>query len=362
MDTAGPLDETFTAELQKSPAQGGWTSAPRADAREPATLRRGVSRARYPTTVLAMTARRLGTLALASAVALAVAACGSESPTPSAHGGTQMSEPSSTISTLTPIPMPSIGPPPGEIVADLRQSSRDAALNRFQVWIGNGLDQEIDPTEISYVDRRFPDPIPGERLRANPAGSERGYPLALPPRPVCGAKATTGTVRMTYAGSNGETVELAVEDEADVVARYVATRCFELAVNAVATLTFADEVAVDREGEGSVGTLVLVATPSGRPGGVLTIDSVGGTPLLTPHGEPVWRPEVTVRSDGAVRRIELPMVPARCDDHVFMESGGATAFRVRMHLDGKPGELVVRMSPAGASEAIGFARDSCGLG
>lgn len=25
MDTAGPLDETFTAELQKSPAQGGWT-------------------------------------------------------------------------------------------------------------------------------------------------------------------------------------------------------------------------------------------------------------------------------------------------------------------------------------------------
>jgi hypothetical protein len=25
MDTAGPLDETFTAELQKSPARGGWT-------------------------------------------------------------------------------------------------------------------------------------------------------------------------------------------------------------------------------------------------------------------------------------------------------------------------------------------------
>ena len=59
------------------------------------------------------------------------------------------------------------------------------------------------------------------------------------------------------------------------------------------------------------------------------------------------------------------MHPARCDEHVFMESGGATAFRVKLHLDtgdgkAEEGELIVRMSPAGASNAIGFARDSCG--
>ena len=55
------------------------------------------------------------------------------------------------------------------------------------------------------------------------------------------------------------------------------------------------------------------------------------------------------------------MQPARCDDHVFMESGGATAFLVDLHLDGRPGQLLLRMSPAGASAAIAFARDSCGL-
>ena len=164
---------------------------------------------------------------------------------------------------------------------------------------------------------------------------------------------------MTYGDRE---VTLPVEDEADVVARYVATRCFELAVAAVAELSFADEVPVDQPGEGSVGTLVLEVRPAARGDGVLRIDSVGGTPLLTPQGQPVWRPDLTVRPGDPPTTVELPMVPARCDDHVFMESGGATAFRIRLHLDGEPGDLVLRMSPAGASAAIGFARDSCGLG
>lgn len=302
---------------------------------------------------------RAGVVTAGVLLTLALAGCADDGPaTPGARSPD--TSPSSSISTLTPIPMPSIGPPPGDVVADLRQSSRDAALGRFQVWIGNGLDVELDPREILYDDTRFHAAIPGERLRPNPAGSERGYPLALPGRPDCDATGTRGTVTMTDA--DGSVVTVRVEDEADVVARYVATRCFELDVAAVADLSFADEVAVDHPGEGSVGTLVLEVRPSGRGSGVLTIDTVGGTPLLTPDGQPVWRPDLTVRATGEPQRVELPMVPARCDDHVFMESGGATAFRVRLHLDGEPGELVVRMSPAGASAAIGFARDSCGLG
>ena len=297
----------------------------------------------------------------ATGVLLALLLAGCAEGTSTGSGDPVPTDPSSpSISTLSPLPMPSMGPPPGEVVADLRQSSRDAALGRFQVWIGNGLDVELDPREIRYDDPRFRAAIPGERLRPNPSGSERGYPLALPARPDCDATGTRGTVTMTDA--DGSVVTVRVEDEADVVARYVATRCFELAVAAVAEISFADEVPVDQPGEGSVGMLVLEVRPSGAGDGVLTIDSVGGTPLLTPDGQPVWRPDLTVRGTGEQRRVELPMVPARCDDHVFMESGGATAFRVRLHLDGEPGELVVRMSPAGASAAIGFARDSCGLG
>ena len=297
--------------------------------------------------------RRAGAL-VGLAVAALLAGCGGSTPT-------SEPEPSPSIPTITPLPMPDMGPPRGELVADLRQSSRDAALGRFQVWIGNGLRREINPTDIRYVDPRLRVPIPGERLRPNPADAERGYPLALPARPLCARRISPGpgVVRMTF---DGRTVRIPVEDEADVVARYVASRCLEIAVARVAELSFADEVRVEGSGEGSVGTLVLVVRPTGRDG-PLIIESVAGTPVLTAQGSSSWRPDMYLpRGARSTRRIELPVVPNRCDDHAFLEAGGATAFIVRVVLSERSGPLVLRMSEEGAANAIRFARDACGLG
>jgi hypothetical protein len=294
--------------------------------------------------------RRAGALAMSM---LVLAGCGGSTP---AAGP----DPSPSISTLTPLPMPDMGPPAGELVADLRQASRDSALGRFQVWIGNGLRREIHPTSVRYHDPRFRAAIPGERLRPNPSDAARGYPLALPSLPRCDVQprsAAPGSVTITF---DGRQVRIPVEDEADVVARYVASRCLELAVSRVAELSFADRVPVDGSGEGSTGTLVLVARPTDRPG-ELTIDSISGTPVLTAEGSSGWRPRVTVQGDGPTRRIELPVVPNRCDGHAFLEAGSATAFIVHLRLGGRSGDLVIRMSDEGAANAIRFARDSCGL-
>jgi hypothetical protein len=293
---------------------------------------------------------------LVVAVLAAVVCCTSCTAGSGAESG-PAATPEPSVSTLTPIEPPPTAPPTGRLLADIRQSSRDAALGRMEVWIGNDTRHDVTPTRIRYTDPRFRRAVPGERLRLDPSRSERGYPLALPSHPACGHPRGRGRLRVTY---DGRTVTLPVTDDNDVVARYVASRCLELAVDRVADLRFADRVPVDRPGEGSTGTLVLVARPTGVPGHVLRIDSVGGTPLLGAADTP-WRPRERVRSDGQVRRIELPVRPARCDDHVFMESAGATAFLVALHLDGRPGSLVLRMSPTGASAAIAFARDSCGL-
>ncbi|MFC5176328.1 hypothetical protein [Nocardioides taihuensis] len=266
--------------------------------------------------------------------------------------------PTPSIRTLSPLPMPDMGPPDGKVVADLRQSSRDAALNRFEVWIGNGLDRDLRPTRILYLDPRFRAPIPGERLRLDPAGSERGYPLTQPARPACGVDGGRGRVQVT---AGGETTTYPVQDEADVVARYVASRCFELASQRVATLSFSDEVTTRQEGDVEVGTLTLLVDPTGGSAGRLSVVSVTGTPVLTAYPRGSWHPRVTVAGGDPVQRIELPTVPARCDGHAFGESGGATAFRVALRLDGQPGELLVRMSPEGARAAIGFAEDACGI-
>lgn len=293
------------------------------------------------------------TRAAAGLLILALAAgCGS--------GGTAESASPTTpvVSTLTALPPPSQAPPTNRLYADLRQSSRDAALGRMQVWIGNDTTHDVTPTRIRYSDPRFLRPVAGERLRLNPARSERGYPLTLPPQPACGHRGTRGTVAVTYSG---RTVALRVADDNEVVQRYVDARCLALAVARVADLRFSDGVAVDRPGAGSTALLTLVARPTGTPGHVLTIDTVGGTPLLGAVGGDVWRPRARVTGTGRTQRIGLPVQPSRCDDHVFMESAGATAFLVSLHLDGRPGRLVLRMSPAGASRAIAFARDACGL-
>jgi hypothetical protein len=302
--------------------------------------------------------RVVGLLLLAPCLSLVVSSCGSGDQPSGATRSAASASPSGPVPTLTPVKVPPKPPPTGKLLADLRQSSRDAALGRMEVWIANDTRRDITPTRIAYADPRFRRPVPGDRLRLDPSRSERGFPLYLPSRPVCGAEPGPPRIRVTYAG---RTLELRVTDGNDIVARYVAGRCLELAVQRVAGLAFADEVPADHAGRDSTGTLTLVATPTGAPGHSLRIDSVGGTPLFSAAGTSSWTPGTTVRGDDPVTRIDLPIQPARCDDHVFMEAAGATAFLVRLHLDGKPGQLVIRMSPAGASNAISFARESCGL-
>lgn len=315
--------------------------------------------------------RRRGALTLVvGALVLVLLGCGSDTPAPGAASPSRSPSPSSPspsgVPTLQAITLPPSPPASGRLLADLRQSSRDVALGRMEVWIGNDTLRDVTPTAIRYRDPRFHVPLAGERLRVDPSRSERGYPLTLPQQPACGVPARapgaqpTVTVAYTVSHRPGtRRVTLPVGDDNDVVARYAAARCLELAVARVAPLSFADVVPVSADGQ--TGTLTLVARPTGRPGHVVRVDTVAGTPLFSAAGRSAWAPHTRVRGDGPPVRIRLPVQPARCDDHVFMEAAGATAFLVGLRLDGRPGQLVVRMSPAGTSAAISFARSACGL-
>ena len=247
--------------------------------------------------------------------------------------------PASPVTTLTPLRRHRPAPPTGELRADLRQSSRDAALGRIEVWIDNGTPDDLRPTRIVYVDPRLRAPIEGQRLRDHPSGAERGFPLPLPARPRCGPGAESdtgpgearGRVRVTSADG---TVTLPVADEARVLARFVAARCTELAVARAVGLSWADRVPVRPAGADpgpdSTAELVLRLRPTGRPGHALRIVAITGTPVLTPVGAAAWRPGLTLRSTDPPRRLRLPVEPARCDPHVFGESGGATAFALSL--------------------------------
>ncbi|NYD58116.1 hypothetical protein BKA08_002354 [Nocardioides marinisabuli] len=258
----------------------------------------------------------------------------------------------------SPSSSPSTGPSTG-LAAELRQSSLDVARGQMQVWVENGTGAPLLPTSVRYVDDRLGRPIAGERLREVPEGARFGFVLPLPPRPACGPRAQDrGVQQVQVRAAQGEW-RAPVADETDVLGRHLAARCLERAVAEAVDLRW---LPVRHDGRrGSTATMVLEARPTGEPGHRLVIDTVSGTPLLGAARAPHWSPGVLVRSDGAVVRLPLEAQAARCDDHVFMEGGGSTAFRVGLRLDGQPGQLLVRMSERVSATAVAFVRESCGL-
>lgn len=260
-----------------------------------------------------------------------------------------VAEPESSYS-IVPVPPRELT---GTLDAVLRQSSRDAARGRMQVWIFNGTDAAVEPTRITYDDPRLSEPIDGQRLRTMPSGLDRGFPLPLP-EPNCGGVFKVAP-RLTVRTADG-IQEVSLADEIGIVQRYHDAVCFELDVQRVVDLAWDDAVPSTDD----VGTLTLLATPTGRRGRVEVL-GVGATPVFRNPTTTTWRPDVVIDGTDPPQRIELPVVPARCDSHAFFEAGGATAFRLQLRLDGEEGELVLRMSPTGAEAAFDFALAACGL-
>ncbi|GAA4675458.1 hypothetical protein [Nocardioides nanhaiensis] len=291
------------------------------------------------------------------ALALGLAAvllggCGGGSDEPTRSASTPDAGPTQ-VRTLVPLPAPPEEPPSGRLHADMRQSSIDAALGQMQVWLDNDRVAGLDPSAVTYRDPRLPRPVGGQRLRPLPADTELGYPLTLPARPVCDSSAAAESGVLLVRSAQG-TRRVPVTDPTDVVGRYLAQRCQELAVAEVAQLRWADD---------AEGTLTLQVRPTGRrPDATLVIDAVAGSHLLGYGDDPAaWEPALVVRGDDPPTTLPLPLTPTRCDGHAFAEGGGATAFRVSYTLDDTPGRILLRMTPAGAASVLDWAAGVCGL-
>ena len=126
-----------------------------------------------------------------------LAACGGNDDKSSPNAGPEAS-PSKSLYTLTPIPLPPNRRRPASCSPTCEQSSRDAAANRFQVWIDNDTDETITPTKVTYTDGRFRTDLPGTRLRDIPSQSERGFPIYQPERPACASDGDERQVTVEY--------------------------------------------------------------------------------------------------------------------------------------------------------------------
>lgn len=253
-----------------------------------------------------------------------------------------------------PEPVEPVDAPPAEprVIAELTQDSRDAARDRIAVVVTNDGAVGITPDAITYLDARLTAPLVADRLRAIPPGAQRRFPLPLAD-PVCGGPVGSSGRLTVRVGS--DEVSVLAGDEVGVVGRWVERRCAESDIAAVAPLVF---TAVVVSPDGDSADMVLTAAPTGEGSGAYVIESVAGTPVFTSAAEP-WEPGVAVTAEGDRADVPLAARPARCDGHVFGESAGATAFLVGVRLDGERREVVVRMDPDIAAEALDFAVEAC---
>ena len=72
-------------------------------------------------------------------------------------------------------------------------------------------------------------------------------------------------------------------------------------------------------------------------------------------------PNLTITGDQPSQRVPVPVKPSRCDAHAFGESGSFAAFAFNVHVDGEPGQFVLRLGPTAAVNAITYAKASCGF-
>jgi hypothetical protein len=297
---------------------------------------------------------------VAVAAALLLAACSSDDGGEQAAGeppAATSAEPSAPVKSLTALPTPTLS---GKLTADLRQSSRDVALGRFEVWLTNGTEHEVRPTRIVYHDPMLTAPVVGERLRPIPSGSYRGYPLELI-EPTCGAASGRVSVVVEH---DGERETLPVEDETSVVGRWSEERCAELAIDRVASLKWTPGIEVQGSGADAVALFKLTAHPTGD-GGSYTVDTVTGTPLFTAAGSDFWTVGQKVTGTGPDVTMELPAQPARCDIHAFGSATGGTTFFVNVTIEGSgagtgPAQVRLAMSPEVTNETFAYAAEACG--
>ena len=75
-----------------------------------------------------------------------------------------------------------------------------------------------------------------------------------------------------------------------------------------------------------------------------------GNPVLSPGERGVFDANLTIEGDQPAQRVPVPVKPTRCDAHAFGESGSFAAFAFNVHVDGEPGQFVLRLGPTGGRQ------------
>ncbi len=133
-----------------------------------------------------------------------------------------------------------------------------------------------------------------------PPGGTKSLPARLPAAscpdpPTSGPSAVVGVRIAPAAGAPETTLTVPAADPFGVLGRNHAEQCIAQAAALVADLRLSPELALSPDARTAVLRLVITPRNDARPGGALTINSIGGTTLLAEDGSVPWPPRAADR-------------------------------------------------------------------
>ncbi len=251
-----------------------------------------------------------------------------------------------------PLESAAAGPLPGGVAVSVYQSRSDVVSRSLQIRVENLSTADLTVSGAEFSSAQFADPAVWQKdSTVVKAGRTVDLPVSLA-ESVCVEPGTVPAVTLEWRVDGSITTsEVTPTDERGRLGELSAEACFGEAVAAVASFS-ADTpprtVSIDGE---LVAELDVTATPGASGGGgVLAVDSVGGTTLFTmldratseqttslPLGIEIPGTEPVV--------ITLSLVPTRCDPHAVAEDKQGTIF---------PFSIVARSADGGAESGTVF--------
>ncbi|MDR5698922.1 hypothetical protein [Agromyces aerolatus] len=252
---------------------------------------------------------------------------------------------------------------PEGVTASVLQTRSDVVDGRLVVQIDNGTDGDLTIDRLDVSAPGLEDGMVLDGPKELSTGKSVQVRLDLVPVRCDGdaGPATIGLELQTATGPASGAVEAG--DPYDTLARLQETGCLARSVERIATFTLPERLRTEGTGEAQRAWIDIAVEPTGDGDGSLSIAQILGTTLLSAEGGLNWPYTADIAATDPPTTIELPVRPARCDQHAGAEDKRGTIIPLEITTsDGWSGLYELRSGQQLKDDFFAYFTERCGLG